>query len=111
MNRDELLEQLDFYCKLVEEQGNIIESLRNSIDEMRKDHKESQSYIKNLLKQIANLTEKLDKALPTIGNQEKELSDYDSRNDLNNQHRLGQEFRRNTGTGTEVNPCPRVKNG
>lgn len=35
MNRDELLEQLNFYRKLVEEQGNIIESLRNSIDEMR----------------------------------------------------------------------------
>ena len=89
MNRDELLEQLNFYRKLVEEQGIIIESLRNSIDEMRKDHKESQSYIKNLLKQIADLTDKLDKALSTIGNLEQKLSDYDSRNDLNNQHRFG----------------------
>ena len=89
MNRDELLEQLNFYRKLVEEQGDIIESLRNSIDEMHKDHKESQSYIKTLLKQIADLTEKLDKALATIGNLEQKLSDYDSRNDLNNQHRFG----------------------
>jgi hypothetical protein len=89
MNRDELLEQLNFYRKLVEEQGDIIESLRNSIDEMHKDHKESQSYIKTLLKQIADLTEKLDKALATIGNLEQKLSDYDSRNNLNNQHRFG----------------------
>ena len=73
----------------MEEQGNIIESLRSSIDEMRKDHKESQSYIKNLLKQIAELTEKLDKALSTICNLEQKISDYDFRNDLNNQHRFG----------------------
>lgn len=63
MNRNELLEQVDFYRKLAEEQSNIIESLRNSIDDMRKDYKESQCYIKNLLKQIADLTEKLDKVL------------------------------------------------
>lgn len=64
-------------------------ALCSSIDEMRKNHKESQSYIKNLLKQIAELTEKLDKALSTIGNLEKKISDYDSRNDLNNQRLLG----------------------
>lgn len=61
---------------------------------MRKDHKESQSYIKNLLKQIADLTEKLDKALSTIGNLENKLSDYDSCNDLNKHHCLGQKVSR-----------------
>ena len=88
MNRDKLLEQLAFYRKLVEEKGNIIERLRNSIDEMRKEHNEFQSYVQNFLKQIAELTEKLYKALSTIGNLEQKLSDYDSRNDLNNQRRL-----------------------
>lgn len=56
---------------------------------MCKDHKESQNYIKNLLKQIADLTEKLDKALSTIGNLEQKISDHDSCNNQNNQHRFG----------------------
>ena len=66
MNRDELLDQLGFYRKLVEEQGDVIEGLRKSIDDMRQDNKESQNYNKKLLKQVADLTEKLDKALSTI---------------------------------------------
>lgn len=89
MNRDELLDQLGFYRKLVEEQGDVIEGLRKSIDDMRQDNKESQNYNKKLLKQVADLTEKLDKALSTISSLEKRLSDMTERNDLNNQHRFG----------------------
>ncbi len=43
----------------------------------------------NFLKQIDGLSDKVDKALSTIGNHKLKLLDYDSRYGLNNKDRLG----------------------
>lgn len=94
MNRDELVSQIRFLLKLQEDKDAIIDRQQESLDEMKADLKEARKDNKALQKQLAESSKKLDAALASIEELRRQLTDMVNRNDLNNQHRLEREARR-----------------
>ncbi len=94
MNRDELVSQIRFLLKLQEDKDAIIDRQQESLDEMKADLKEARKDFKALQKQLAVSSKNLNAALTSIEELRCQLTDMMNRNDLNNQHRLEQEARR-----------------